>query len=64
MNTHDIELPPLPTINVMGKEQPQIWFTASEVDELRRAAIEPYQAEIARLKRIIDHARRAEGDGE
>src|SRR5690554_6466422 len=36
----DIELPPLPTINVMGVQRPQIWFTAGEVDVLRRAAIE------------------------
>lgn len=34
-----IELPPLPTINVMGNERPQVWFTANEVDALRRAAI-------------------------
>jgi len=34
-----IELPPLPTIDVMGKSRPQIWFSASEVDELRRAAV-------------------------
>lgn len=41
MNTHDkIELPPLPTIDVMGKTTPQLWFTAAEVDALRRAAIE------------------------
>lgn len=41
MNTHDkYELPPLPTIDVMGKTTPQIWFTAAEVDVLRRAAIE------------------------
>ncbi|HLU78527.1 MAG TPA: hypothetical protein VKZ52_03060 [Burkholderiaceae bacterium] len=41
MNTHDmIELPPLPNINVGGKDYKQVWFSAGEVDELRRAAIE------------------------
>lgn len=41
MTSHDkIELPPLPTIDVMGQLRPQIWFTATEVDVLRLAAIE------------------------
>ncbi len=57
----DIKLPPLPTIDVMGKSKPQAWFTALEVDDLRRAAIEadrqrrvePTAAEISDVIREI-----------
>jgi hypothetical protein len=35
-----INLPPLPTIDVMGKTCKQVWFSADEVDVLRRAAVE------------------------
>lgn len=48
------ELSPLPTINVMGRERPQIWFTATEVDTLRRAAIEPYAKRIAELEAELE----------
>ncbi len=52
MNIHDIELPPLSNINVGGKDCKQVWFTASEVDELRIAAIKQVVLQSPEIQRL------------
>lgn len=53
MNTHDIELP---AEFHSGNDIPvtQATIKRERMEEILRDAIEPYQAEIARLNRIID----------